>query len=66
MLDLVAIGDVGFDDRFRAQAKFFGERLQAVEAPRAENELRAVFGRAAGGGLAEPAAGAGDDDDFVF
>ena len=45
-------------------AEFVGELLQAVEAARAEDDVRAVFDEVARGFGAEAGLGAGDDDGF--
>ena len=64
-LDLLAVGDVGLDRRVRAKLQLFGQRLKPVEPARAENELRAFAREMPRGGLAQPAARAGDDDDLA-
>ena len=49
-----------------AERKLLGERLEPVETPRAQDQLRPVLGEATRGGFPEPAARAGDDDDLVL
>jgi len=46
-------------------AEFVGELLQAVEAARAEDDVRAVLHKVACGFGTEAGGGAGDDDGFV-
>ena len=65
-LDLLARSDVGLNDSVLAERQLLGERLKPVETARAQHELGAALGEMSGGGLAEPAARAGDDDDFIL
>ena len=65
-LDLLALGDVGLHDGVAAARQLLGQRLEPIDPPRAEHELRALRGEQPRRRLAEPAAGAGDDDDFAF
>src|SRR5690606_31144056 len=67
-LYLIAVGDVGGDGEGLPAVLFdLGrERLDPVSAAGAEHEAGTLGTEVAGGGLAEPAARAGDDDDFPF
>jgi hypothetical protein len=59
------VGEVGGDEA-RAAAEHVGELAQAPLAPRHQHQLSAMLtGEQAGGGLADAARGAGDDDDGV-
>ena len=67
-LDLVDLGDVCRDRQCLAAVavQLVGQGLEAVEAARAEHDGRVLLGEEPCSGLAEPAAGAGDDHDLAF
>jgi hypothetical protein len=67
-LHLGAVGDVGADrDGLVASfCQLSHERMQAVGAARAEYDAGTLSGQQACGGLAQAAAGAGDDDDLAL
>lgn len=63
--DLIAVGDVGPQNRLRIEFQFAGERFEPVHTTRTENDLCAQAGEVARGFCAMTATAAGDDDDFA-
>ena len=63
---LLPLGHVaGHGDRALGAAQLLGERLDAVGGARAERQPIAGLGGLAGGGGADPAGGAGDQEDWI-
>ena len=63
---LLPLGHVaGHRDRALGSAQFLGERLDAVGGARSERHPMAGLGGLARGGSADPAGGAGDQEDWI-